>query len=113
CAACSPASGVGGEALKPSAPCGSNAAGLSLRPRRAIDQTGLTFSQIPAQPFVGGRWIHGFTPAARAAPALLSPWSEHCSDQFQSMYEGQSGIPVHVHSAELLKDANWVAPFSL
>jgi hypothetical protein len=34
-------------------------------------------------------------------------------DHFLSTDEGESGILVDVHSAELLKDADWVAPSSL
>ena len=38
---------------------------------------------------------------------------DHVLDHFQSTREGESGILVDVHPAELLKDAEWVAPSSL
>jgi hypothetical protein len=37
----------------------------------------------------------------------------HVENHFESTGEGESGILVGVHSAELLKDAEWVAPSSL
>jgi hypothetical protein len=38
---------------------------------------------------------------------------EHVLDHFPSTGEPESGILVDVHPAELLKDAEWVAPSSL
>ena len=50
-------------------------------------------------------------PSGRCGVSQLA--LEDVLDHFLSTRERESGILVNVHSAELLKDAEWVAPSSL
>ena len=84
--------------------------GAAARARRAVGQPRRAVSQITRQPLAGG---------GRADPRLgcrLSggqPALGYRFDHFHSTNKGQSGILMGVHSAGLLKDADWVAPSSL
>src|SRR5581483_9119347 len=79
-------------------------------PRRRIAQTRLALAQIATHPLTNRGHAHA-VPRRRCSVAQLA--FEHVLDHFQSTRKGESGILVNVHPAELLKDAEWVAPSSL
>ena len=82
----------------------------SLRSRRRIAQPRLALGQVTTQPFTHGRHADVVL-GGRGGVSQLA--REQVLDHFQSTDDGESGILVDVHPAELLKDAEWVAPSSL
>ena len=88
----------------------SNAARAVVRSRAPIRQAGLALRQVATEPFTYRRLTHAVQSySLHSAGSLFNDRSDH----LQSTCKGQSGILMNVHSAELLKDAGWVAPPSL
>jgi hypothetical protein len=66
--------------------------------------------QVAAQPLPGGRRTDPLRGSRRMG---RDPMLDHVLHHFLSTREGESGILMGVHSAELLKGCGWVAPPSL
>ena len=71
---------------------------------------GLALRQIATHPLTHGGHTHVVLSRGHGVSELAL---ENVLNHFQSTDERESGILVNVHSAELLKDAEWVAPSSL
>jgi hypothetical protein len=81
--------------------------GTDLRTRGAVAQSGFTLGKVTTQPFACARFrdpVHG---TSRARGKTLY---NNVENHLKSTGEGESGILVDVHSAELLGRLVWLAP---
>jgi hypothetical protein len=79
-------------------------------PRGRVTQARLVLDQVTADPLTYGRDANAVS-GGRCSKRQLA--IDYVLDHFKSTDKREAGILVDVHSAELLKDAEWVAPSSL
>ena len=93
-----------------SAVLGPDRSGTALGARGAVLQPSFSFCQVAPQPLARSRLAYA---GLDGRFGRREPWFNDASDHFDSTCEGESGILVNVHSAELPEKWVWFAPPSL